>query len=86
MKKNRNQLCDCDSKKKYKNCCGKNQISVKNTFTITKILIISIILGLSSITIYGVYDFYQSERPEMEAYECDNPNCGKIHYRPVKDN
>jgi hypothetical protein len=19
----------------------------------------------------------------METYKCDNPNCGKVHYRPV---
>ena len=23
--------------------------------------------------------------PEMEAHKCDNPNCDRIHYRPVSE-
>ena len=46
-------------------------------------LMLSFALLISSFAIYAVIDFYSQDRPEMEAYLCDNPNCGKVHYRPI---
>ena len=36
-------------------------------------------------TFWGVAEYFSNDRPEMEAYKCDNPNCGKIHYRQKVD-
>ena len=49
------------------------------------LIIILLLASLISTTIYGIYEFYKDERPEMEAYKCENPNCRKIHYRPIAD-
>ena len=46
-------------------------------------LMISLVLLMSGLAIYSVIEFYAQDRPEMEAYTCDNPNCGKVHYRVV---
>jgi hypothetical protein len=46
-------------------------------------LMLSFALLISGFAIYAVIDFYSQDRPEMEAYLCDNPNCGKVHYRPI---
>ena len=48
-----------------------------------RLIIFLLLAGLFSTTIYGIYEFYGSDRTEMEAYKCDNPNCQKIHYRPI---
>ena len=82
MKISRNDNCPCGSKKKYKNCCSGNLSENKNN-QLTRILILCGILFFCSLTIYSIFDFYQEDRPEMEAYTCDNPNCGKVHYRAV---
>ena len=82
MKINRNVTCPCGSEKKYKHCCGiKSTGNNSNQFILG--LILSAILLVTGLTIYSVVEFYQDDRPEMEAYNCDNPNCGKVHYRPV---
>ena len=82
MKINRNDACPCGSEKKYKHCCGiKSTGNDSNQFI--RGLILSAILLVTGLTIYSVVEFYQDDRPEMEAYKCDNPNCGKVHYRPV---
>jgi hypothetical protein len=83
MKVNRNEPCTCGSGKKYKNCCGQKRFSRSDGVSKFQLFIISGILVLTAITVYGIVEFYQTDRPEMEAYQCDNPNCGKIHYRPV---
>ena len=38
-----------------------------------------------SISFWGVFEYFSTDHPEMEAYKCDNPNCGKIHYRQKTD-
>jgi len=82
MKINRNDACTCGSGKKYKHCCGnKSSKGEKNQFV--RGLILSAMFLVASLAIYSVVEFYQEDRPEMEAYTCDNPNCGKVHYRPV---
>lgn len=45
---------------------------------------IALILFLS-ISIWGVFEYFTTDHPEMEAYKCDNPNCRKIHYRQKID-
>ena len=84
MKINRNDACSCGSKKKYKHCCGSGNISSNGEKNqLVRGLILTAMLLVTSLAIYSVVEFYQEDRPEMEAYTCDNPNCGKIHYRPV---
>ena len=82
MKINRNDNCPCGSEKKYKHCCGKGNPQNEGNQTLRSFITIAVIL-FAGITVFGIYDYYQEDRPEMEAYTCDNPNCGKIHYRPV---
>ena len=57
---------------------------IQKLLTLRSFITIIIILFAAN-TLYGIYEYYQEDRPEMEAYTCDNPNCGKIHYRPVSD-
>ena len=83
MRINRNDPCPCGSKKKYKHCCFNNKVSKNINNQPIRNLILCAILLVSGLTIYSIIEFYQQDRPEMEAFECDNPNCGKIHYRPV---
>ena len=82
MKINRNDACLCGSKKKYKHCCG-NKASGGESNQFLRGIILSGILLVTGLAVYSILEFYNEERPEMEAYECDNPNCGKVHYRPV---
>ena len=79
MKINRNDACPCGSEKKYKHCCGSKSLGSESSSQIVRGLILSAIIVLAGLTIYAVFE----DRPEMEAYKCDNPNCGKVHYRPV---
>ena len=83
MKINRNDSCPCGSGNKYKYCCGEGKSSRNDSNQLVRGLVLSAILLATGLTIYSVVEFYQGERPEMEAYKCDNPNCGKVHYRPV---
>jgi len=82
MKINRNDACPCGSKKKYKHCCENKSIG-NSPNQLIRNLIFGAILLVTGLTVYSVIEFYQEDRPEMEAYTCDNPNCGKVHYRPV---
>ena len=38
-----------------------------------------------ALTLWGVFQFFTNEHPEMEAYKCDNPQCNQIHYRQVTE-
>ena len=83
MKINRNDRCPCDSGKKYKSCCGIDNLnnSIKNRYIRW---IVSGIISVSFILIvWGLVSYYNDEHPDMEAYKCDNPRCNQIHYRPV---
>ena len=83
MKIKRNDICECGSGKKYKNCCALSRYNSNDSNRIIRWLI-SIGLGLLLIIIaLGVFENFNSENIEMEAYKCDNPNCNRIHYRPV---
>ena len=79
MKINRNDACLCGSEKKYKHCCGSKSSGDKNSSQIVRGLILSAIVVLAGLTIYAIFE----DRPEMEMYECGNPNCEKVHFRPV---
>ena len=83
MKVSRNEPCSCGSGKKYKNCCGKD-VDEKQSFLSRNLIpiIFAVVLGA---TVFGFITFFQEDHPEMEAYKCDNPNCGKIHYRQKTD-
>ena len=78
MKINRNDACPCGSEKKYKHCCG-SKSSESGSNQMVRGLILSAILLLTGLAIYAVFE----DRPEMETYECGNPNCEKVHFRPV---
>ena len=78
MKINRNDACLCGSEKKYKHCCG-SKSSGNESNQMVRGLILSAILVLTGLTIYAVFE----DRPEMEIYECGNPNCEIVHFRPV---
>ena len=86
MKINRNDTCTCGSGKKYKHCCYDKKFSLTDEGKnkgLRYYASILLIIGFLYVTAYGIYEFYQEDRPEMEAYKCDNPRCGKIHYRPI---
>tara|TARA_B100000945_G_scaffold321217_1_gene334517 strand:- start:376 stop:639 length:264 start_codon:yes stop_codon:yes gene_type:complete len=85
MKRYRNDKCSCGSEKKIKNCCGKKQNGLASNFSFLKGVIYIGLLVFISFSIWGVVEFYATDRPEMEAYRCDNPNCNRIHYRPISE-
>jgi len=78
MKINRNDACPCGSEKKYKHCCESNP-SGNESNQMVRGLILCAILVLTGLTIYAVFE----DRPEMETYECGNPNCEIVHFRPI---
>ena len=85
MKTNRNDSCPCGSGKKYKNCCEQKRFQASDENSMIRWLV-SAAVGLFLIMfIWGVVEFFTSDHAEMEAYKCDNPNCGQIHYRPITD-
>ena len=86
MKTSRNDTCPCGSGKKYKNCCEQKGYQPGNDNRIIRLLISGAIGGLLIILVWGMIEFFTTEHPEMEAYKCDNPNCGKIHYRAASSN
>ena len=48
--------------------------------------IISSAIGFFIVLIFwGIFQSFTTDRPEMEAYKCDNPACTRIHYRPISD-
>ena len=83
MKTNRNDLCICGSGKKYKNCCEKKRFMKSGKNNYLQLIISGAISCFVIIMIWGVIEFFSKDHPEMEAYKCPNPNCDRIHYRPV---
>jgi hypothetical protein len=81
MKTNRNDPCTCGSGKKYKNCCEQKRFQSGGENRITRLLITAAVGIFLAVFLWGVIEFFATDHPEMEAYKCDNPNCGKIHYR-----
>ena len=85
MKINRNDSCPCGNGKKYKNCCGKKTFQKGDVRNIYRWLILGSLGVFFAIFLWGVIEFFNTDHPEMEAYKCDNPSCGKIHYRQKVD-
>ena len=83
MKTNRNDTCPCGSGNKYKNCCKKERFQSGSGNRLIHWLIITALGLFMAVLIWGVVEYYSTEHPAMEAYKCDNSNCGKIHYRPI---
>ena len=86
MKTNRNDPCPCGSGKKYKNCCEQKRFQSGDENRISRLLITAAVGVFLAVFLWGVIEFFAADHPEMEAYKCDNPNCGQIHYRPITDN
>ena len=83
MKINRNEPCPCGSGNKYKNCCEQKRFQSDQGNRYIRWLV-SIAVGFFLIiTLWGFIEYFSSENTEMEAYNCDNPRCTQIHYRPV---
>ena len=82
MKTNRNDTCPCDSGKKFKNCCEQKRLKSDNDNQMVRWLISGAVALFLAVLVWGVVEFFTTEHPDMEAYKCDNPNCGRIHYRP----
>ena len=85
MKTNRNDPCPCGSGKKYKNCCEQKRFQSGDENRITRLLITAAVGVFLAVFLLGVIEFFATDHPEMEAYKCDNPSCGKIHYRQKTD-
>ena len=83
MKTSRNDPCPCGSKKKYKNCCEQKRFQPGDENSLIRWLIRITVGIFLAILIWGVVEFFATDHPEMEAYKCPNPNCDRIHYRPV---
>ena len=86
MKSSRNDSCPCGSGKKYKNCCEKKRILTGDDNRLIRWLISGAVALFMVVLVWGVVEFFITDHPEMEAYKCDNPNCGQIHYRPITNN
>jgi len=85
MKTNRNAPCTCGSGKKYKNCCEQKRFQSGDENRISRLLITAAVGIFLAVFLWGVIEFFATDHPEMEAYKCDNLNCGKIHYRQKTD-
>ena len=85
MKTNRNDPCPCGSGKKYKNCCEQKRFQSGGENRVTRLLITAAVGVFLAVFLWGVIEFFAADHPEMEAYKCDNPNCGQIHYRQKTD-
>ena len=85
MKTNRNDPCTCGSGKKYKNCCEQKLFQSGDENRISRLLITAAVGDFLAVFLWGVIEFFATDHPEMEAYKCDNPSCGKIHYRQKTD-
>jgi len=85
MKTNRNDPCPCGSGKKNKNCCEQKRFQSGGENRITRLLITAAVGVFLAVFLWGVIEFFATDHPEMEAYKCENPNCGKIHYRQKTD-
>ena len=82
MKTNRNDTCPCGSGKKYKHCCETKNLNTGDGNQTIRWLIKGAIATFLAVTVWGVAQFFSEDRPEMEIYDCGNPNCTKVHYRP----
>ena len=82
MKTNRNDPCPCGSGKKIKNCCEQKGLKSGDDNRMVRWLISGAVALFLAVLVWGVVEFFTTEHPDMEAYKCDNPNCGRIHYRP----
>ena len=86
MKTNRNDSCPCGSGEKYKNCCEQKRFQAIDDNRMIRWIISGAVGLFLAVLVWGVVEFFATDHPEMEAYKCDNPNCNRIHYRPVSDN
>ena len=86
MKSRRNDSCPCGSGKKYKNCCEQKRFQSGDENRTVRWLISGAIGIFMVVLVWGVVEFFSTDHPEMEAYKCDNPNCNRIHYRPISSN
>ena len=84
MKSKRNDDCPCGSQKKYKNCCGNKQYNVSNN-NFVKWSVAAAVGVFFIVLLWGLIEHFSTDHPEMEAFKCDNPNCGRIHYRQKTD-
>ena len=85
MKTNRNEQCPCGSGEKFKNCCQQKRFQYTGNSKPLRWVISSAIVFFIILTLWGIFQFYTTEHPEMEAYKCDNPQCNQIHYRQVTE-
>ena len=83
MKTNRNELCPCGSGNKYKNCCEKKRFQPDKGNRYIRWFISGAVGLVLVLIIWAIMESYNSDRPEMEAYKCENPRCQLIHYRQV---
>ena len=87
MKTNRNDSCPCGSGEKYKNCCEQKRFKAGDDKRMMRWIISGAVGLFLAVLVWGVVEFFASDHPEMEPYtDCGNPNCNRIHYRPVSDN
>ena len=85
MKSSRNDSCPCGSGKKYKNCCEKKRFQSGDKNRTIRLLISGAVGLFLAVLVWGVVEYFATDHPEMEAYKCDNPNCRRIHYRPISN-
>ena len=87
MKTNRNDSCPCGSGEKYKNCCKQKRFQAGDDNRMIRWIISGAVGLFLAVLVWGVVEFFVTDHPEMEPYtDCGNPNCNRIHYRPVSDN
>ena len=87
MKTNRNDSCPCGSGEKYKNCCEKKRFQAGDDNRMIRWIISGAVGLFLAVLVWGVVEFFVTDHPEMEPYtDCGNPNCNRIHYRPVSGN
>ena len=86
MKTNRNDSCPCGSGEKYKNCCEQKRFQAGDDNRMIHWIISGAVGLFLAVLVWGVVEFFATDHPEMEAYKCDNPNCNRIHYRPISSN
>ena len=85
MKTNRNDSCPCGSGQKYKNCCEKKDQKTGDGNPLVRRLIKGAVGLFAAVLVWGIFEYFNTDHPEMEAYKCDNLNCGQIHYRVKTD-
>ena len=86
MKTNRNDSCPCGSGGKYKNCCEQKRFQAGDDHRMIRWIIFGAVGLFLAVLLWGVVESFTTDYPEMEPYtDCGNPNCNRIHYRPVSD-